>query len=71
MKQSLLQSSCTNPKSQPKVVGLLCEHYNVPAVEVSKQLELQGEQRVTMLTLNFLASGVVADFAIDEILLVI
>ena len=62
----------SNPKSQPKVVGLLSEHYNVSSVEVSKQLDLQGEQRVEGYrfeeALNFLAGGVAADFTVDEIL---
>ncbi len=60
------------PTSTPKVVSLLANHFSISEHEVSKQLELQGEQRVEGYrfeeALNFLASGVAADFSIDEIL---
>ena len=62
----------SNPKSQPQIVGMLAESFNVSPTEVSKQLDIQGEQRVEGYrfeeALNFLASGVPADFSVDEIL---
>ena len=62
----------SKPQSQPQIVGMLAEGFNVSPNEVSKQLDLQGEQRVEGYrfeeALNFLASGVPADFSIDEIL---